>query len=101
MLPVLREGLLSVADVAQHIMVVADGDGGVLWREGSSPVLRKADGTGFEPGADWGRSRRHQRRGTAAVTRRPVQVFASEHFVRPWPHGRAPAHRSRTRATAG
>ncbi|MEU5378924.1 GAF domain-containing protein [Streptomyces sp. NPDC002387] len=87
-LPVLREGLLSVADVAQHIMVVADGDGRVLWREGSSPVLRKADGTGFEPGADWGEGAVGTNGvGTAAVTRRPVQVFASEHFVRalaPW-----------------
>ncbi|GAA3826294.1 helix-turn-helix domain-containing protein [Streptomyces chiangmaiensis] len=82
-LPVLREGLLSVADVAQHIMVVADADGRVLWREGSSPVLRKADGMGFEPGADWGEGAVGTNGvGTAAVTRRPVQVFASEHFLR-------------------
>ena len=39
-LPILREGLLSVADVAHHIMVVADEDGRLLWREGSAPVLR-------------------------------------------------------------
>ncbi|WP_449353366.1 GAF domain-containing protein [Streptomyces shaanxiensis] len=82
-LPVLRDGLLAVADVAHHIMVVADEDGRVLWREGSSPVLRKADGTGFELGADW---REHvvgtNGIGTPVVVRRPVQVFASEHFVR-------------------
>src|SRR5690348_9234715 len=30
-LPVLREGLLSVADTAHHIMVIADADGRVLW----------------------------------------------------------------------
>ncbi|MCF1512197.1 GAF domain-containing protein [Streptomyces glomeratus] len=82
-LPVLREGLLSFADVAQHIMVVADADGRVLWREGSSPVLRRADGLGFEPGADWGEGVVGTNGvGTPAVTRRPVQVFASEHFVR-------------------
>ncbi len=82
-LPVLREGLLSVADVAQHIMVVADADGRVLWREGSSSVLRKADGLGFELGADWGEAVVGTNGvGTPAVTRRPVQVFASEHFVR-------------------
>src|SRR4051794_39046158 len=40
-LPVLREGLLSVADVAHHIMVVADEDGRVLWRGGSPPALRQ------------------------------------------------------------
>ncbi|MFD4602252.1 GAF domain-containing protein [Streptomyces sp. NPDC058464] len=82
-LPVLREGLLSVADVAQHIMVVADADGRVLWREGSSPVLRKADGLGFELGADWREDVVGTNGvGTPAVERRPVQVFAAEHFVR-------------------
>jgi hypothetical protein len=82
-MPVLREGLLSVADVAQHIMVVADADGRVLWREGSSQVLRKADGLGFELGADWREDVVGTNGvGTPAVVRRPVQVFASEHFVR-------------------
>ncbi|MEV5434057.1 GAF domain-containing protein [Streptomyces sp. NPDC052701] len=82
-LPVLREGLLSVADVAHHIMVVADEEGRVLWREGSAPVLRKADGLGFELGADWREEVVGTNGvGTPAVARRPVQVFASEHFVR-------------------
>ena len=82
-MPVLREGLLSVADVAHHIMVVADDEGRVLWREGSSPVLRKADGLGFELGADWQEDVVGTNGvGTPAVVRRPVQVFASEHFVR-------------------
>ncbi|MEU9734388.1 GAF domain-containing protein [Streptomyces sp. NPDC048002] len=82
-LPVLREGLLSVADVAHHIMVVADEDSRVLWREGSPAVLRKADGLGFELGADWREDVVGTNGvGTPAVVRRPVQVFASEHFVR-------------------
>ncbi|MFF8989125.1 GAF domain-containing protein [Streptomyces sp. NPDC014983] len=82
-LPVLREGLLSVADVVQHIMVVADADGRVLWREGSVPVLRKADRLGLEPGADWREDVVGTNGvGTPAVVRRPVQVFAAEHFVR-------------------
>ncbi|MET8243966.1 GAF domain-containing protein [Streptomyces sp. NPDC005202] len=82
-LPVLREGLLSVADVAHHIMVVADAEGRVLWREGSPSVLRKADGLGFELGADWREDVVGTNGvGTPAVVRRPVQVFAAEHFVR-------------------
>ncbi|MEU4877287.1 GAF domain-containing protein [Streptomyces sp. NPDC021608] len=82
-LPVLREGLLSVADEAHHIMVVADEEGRVLWREGCNPVLRKADGLGFELGADWGEAVVGTNGvGTPAVVRRPVQVFAAEHFVR-------------------
>ncbi|MEV7286234.1 GAF domain-containing protein [Streptomyces sp. NPDC093252] len=81
-LPVLRQGLLSVADTARHIMVVADEEGRVLWREGSAPVLRSADLIGFEPGADWREDVVGTNGvGTVAVVRRPVQVFASEHFV--------------------
>jgi hypothetical protein len=82
-LPVLREGLLSTVDVAQHIMVVADDEGRVLWREGSPRVLRRADGLGFELGADWREDVVGTNGiGTPAVIRRPVQVFAAEHFVR-------------------
>ncbi|GGL82304.1 hypothetical protein GCM10010129_27610 [Streptomyces fumigatiscleroticus] len=82
-LPVLREALLSVADVTQHIMVVADDEGRVLWREGSAPVLRRADGLGLELGADWREDVVGTNAvGTPAVTGCPVQVFAAEHFVR-------------------
>ncbi|MFH8466143.1 GAF domain-containing protein [Streptomyces sp. NPDC017991] len=82
-LPVLREGLLSVADITRHIMVVADGEGRVLWREGSRPVLHRADGFGFELGAHWGENVVGTNGiGTPTVVRRPVQVFAAEHFVR-------------------
>lgn len=82
-LPVLREGLLPASGVVRHIMVVADEDGRVLWREGSPSVLRRADRLGFEPGADWREEIVGTNGvGTAAVVRRPVQVSASEHFVR-------------------
>ncbi|MFH8991248.1 GAF domain-containing protein [Streptomyces sp. NPDC017940] len=82
-LPVLREGLLSVADVAQHIMVVADAEGRLLWREGNRSVLRMADGHGFEVGADWRESIVGTNGiGTPLVARRPLQVFSAEHFVR-------------------
>jgi hypothetical protein len=82
-LPVLRETLLSVADAAHHIMIVADDEGRVLWREGSTPVLRRADGLGLEVGADWSEETvATSGVGTPLVTRRPVQVFSGEHFVR-------------------
>jgi hypothetical protein len=46
-------------------------------------VLRKADGLGFEVGADWREDVVGTNGvGTPAVVRRPVQVFAAEHFVR-------------------
>jgi hypothetical protein len=82
-LPVLREGLLSLADTAQHIMMVADADARVLWREGSTAVLRKADGQGLGIGADWREETVGTNGvGTPLVSRRAVQVFSSEHFVR-------------------
>ncbi|MDX2931217.1 helix-turn-helix domain-containing protein [Streptomyces ipomoeae] len=82
-LPVLREGLLSLADTTQHIMMVADADARVLWREGSTGVLRKADGQGLGIGADWREETVGTNGvGTPLVSRRPVQVFSAEHFVR-------------------
>lgn len=92
--PVLRETLLSVAEAAHHIMVVADDEGRVLWREGSAPVLRRADGMGLEVGADWSeKTVATSGVGTPLVVRRPVQVFSGEHFVRsllPWTCAGAP-----------
>ncbi|MEU6315777.1 GAF domain-containing protein [Streptomyces sp. NPDC047014] len=81
-LPLLREGLLPALDQALHIMVVADADGRLLWREGHSSILRKADRLGFTVGADWGETVVGTNGvGTALVARRPVQVFSAEHFV--------------------
>ncbi|MEW2636307.1 GAF domain-containing protein [Streptomyces sp. NPDC048389] len=81
-LPVLREGLVAMADAAQHIMVVADAEGRLLWREGSAAVLRKGDAHGFVPGADWQEELVGTNGiGTPLVSRRPVQVHSAEHFV--------------------
>ncbi|WP_415948996.1 GAF domain-containing protein [Streptomyces sp. KLOTTS4A1] len=83
LLPELRRALVTIADAAQHIMLVADTEGRILWREGSSSVLRMADGHGLELGADWAESTVGTNGvGTPLVTRRPVQVFSAEHFVR-------------------
>ncbi|MFG3497150.1 GAF domain-containing protein [Streptomyces sp. NPDC047928] len=88
LLPVLREGLMpggggaGGVDPVPHIMVVADAEGRVLWREGHPSVLRKADGHGFEPGADWRESTVGTNGvGTPLVTRRATQVHSAEHFV--------------------
>lgn len=82
-LPVLRAGLLAVADAAHHIMFVADCESRVLWLEGSAPVLRKVDGLGLGVGADLREEAVGTNGvGTVAALRSPVQVFAGEHFVR-------------------
>ncbi|MEU6347814.1 GAF domain-containing protein [Streptomyces sp. NPDC047072] len=82
-LPVLREGLVSVADVSRHIVLIADAEGRALWREGSASVLRRADGYGIEVGTDWREDVVGTNGvGTPAVVRRPVQVVATEHPLR-------------------
>ncbi|RSS84401.1 GAF domain-containing protein [Streptomyces sp. WAC06614] len=104
-LPVLREGLLPSLDGALHIMVVADPDGRLLWREGAPPILRKADRLGFSVGADWGEAVVGTNGvGTALVARRPVQVFSAEHFVsshHEWTCTGAPVHDPRDGSLLG
>lgn len=95
-LPALRDGLVSVADVAWHIMVVSDAEGRVLWRDGSRAIRRSADRLGFAEGASWAETTVGTNAiGTALVTRRPVQVHSAEHFVRAhhrWTCAAAPLH---------
>ncbi|MGW4483943.1 GAF domain-containing protein [Amycolatopsis sp. NPDC004368] len=96
LLPVLRGGLLSLAEQAAHIMVVVDAAGHVLWRDGSSAVRRRADRLGFVEGVDWQEeSVGTNAIGTALVARRPVQVYSAEHYVRAqhdWTCAAAPLH---------
>lgn len=81
-LPLLRRELIPVADAAQHIMLVCDAEGRILWREGNPAVMRKANKICLEPGSDWGEgSVGTNGVGTPLVARRPVQVFSAEHFV--------------------
>ncbi len=98
-MPVLRSGLVGLAEESGHIMVVVDAQGRILWRDGSAAVRRRADALGFVEGADW-----HEEAvgtnaiGTALVAQRPVQVFAAEHYVRshhPWTCAAAPLHNPR------
>jgi hypothetical protein len=95
-LPVLRDGLVRIADVAWHIMVVSDPEGRVLWRDGSLPVCRSADRLGFAEGASWAEDVVGTNAiGTALVTRTPLQVHSAEHFVRThhgWTCAAAPLH---------
>ncbi len=98
-LPVLRSGLSDIADEAGHLMVVADRDGRVLWRGGSSAIRRRADDLGFTDGADWGETVVGTNAiGTALAARKPVQVFATEHYVHThhvWTCAAAPLHSPR------
>ncbi|MFI5754878.1 GAF domain-containing protein [Streptomyces sp. NPDC051569] len=90
------ESLGAIADTSVQIMVVTDDEGRVLWREGSSGVLRQAGGICLEEGAAWSeRAAGTNAIGTALAVRRPVRVHAAEHFVRSlhaWTCAAAPVH---------
>ncbi|MCX5417454.1 GAF domain-containing protein [Streptomyces sp. NBC_00059] len=82
-MPLLRQGLASIADAAQQIMVVTDPEGRVLWRQGHSAVLRRARNICLEEGANWAESATGTNAiGTALAVRTPVQVHSAEHFIR-------------------
>lgn len=82
-LPLIRRSLVSVADEADHIMLVTDAAGQVLWREGSHRMRTIGDRVGLVEGAYWNEgSTGTNAIGTALVVGRPVQVYSAEHYVR-------------------
>ncbi|MEU1125830.1 GAF domain-containing protein, partial [Streptomyces sp. NPDC005899] len=82
-MPLLRDGLATIADAARQIMVVTDDEGRVLWRQGHSTVMRLAKDICLEEGAAWEEGVTGTNAiGTALATRTPVQVHSAEHFVR-------------------
>ncbi|MFF8916315.1 GAF domain-containing protein [Streptomyces sp. NPDC015032] len=82
-MPLLNECLVSLVDAAQQIVVITDVEGRVLWRRGNTGVLRRADGICLSEGAAWAEADTGTNAiGTALVSRTPVQVHSSEHFVR-------------------
>ncbi|MEW2166234.1 GAF domain-containing protein [Streptomyces sp. NPDC007084] len=95
-LPTLSAGLGAVADASLQIMVVADPEGRVLWREGNTGVLRRADTVCLAEGADWSEDTTGTNAiGTALSVDAPVRVHAAEHFVRAlreWTCAAAPVH---------
>lgn len=82
-MPLLSDGLVSIADASQQIMVVTDVEGRVLWRQGNTGILRRADDICLAEGAAWSEEITGTNAiGTALASRAPVQVHSAEHFVR-------------------
>ncbi|MEV0786406.1 GAF domain-containing protein [Streptomyces sp. NPDC050423] len=82
-MPLLGDALVAIADASQQIMVVTDVEGRVLWRQGNTAVLRRADDICLAEGAAWSEeSTGTNAIGTAIAARTPVQVHSAEHFVR-------------------
>lgn len=96
----ISHGLESLVADGENILVVADAQGRVLWRNGSPSVLHNADRLGFIEGASWGEGAVGTNAiGTALVSQRAVQVFSAEHFLRShhsWTCAGAPIRDPRT-----
>jgi hypothetical protein len=104
-MPVLRDLLGAVADDGEHVLAVCDAVGRLLWVEGHSGLLRKAEVMNFVPGASW--DERHagtNAPGVATAVDHAVQIFAAEHYsslVQPWTCAAAPIHDPRTGVLLG
>ncbi|MFE2751211.1 GAF domain-containing protein [Actinosynnema sp. NPDC059335] len=86
-LPVLRETLVGIADEAQHVMIVTDADGTVLWCEGATSVRGLAERVRLTEGTCWAEEAiGTNAMGTALAVGRPVTVHSAEHLVRTY-HG--------------
>lgn len=94
LLPVLRQHLIPACEATGQLMVVADVEGRVLWREGSTRVLHHADGLGFVGGSAWTEGNVGTNAiGTCLVDEAPVHIHAAEHFAEthaPWTCAAAP-----------
>jgi hypothetical protein len=82
-MPALSELLADESSQGQHLLVLADAHGEVLWRVGSRAALRQADELEFVEGADWSETGV----GTNAISEvvlsgRAAQLFSAEHLVR-------------------
>jgi hypothetical protein len=104
-LPVLRDTLVSIADDAEHIMIVADADGTVLWCEGSTSVRGRAERVRLSEGASWTEAAIGTNgMGTALAVDQPVTVHSAEHLVRTyhaWTCTASPVHDPDTGRTIG
>ncbi|GAB3870830.1 hypothetical protein GCM10029964_006050 [Kibdelosporangium lantanae] len=95
-MPALRAMLVTVADEAEHVMIVTDADGHLLWREGSAKVCVRADKVNLTEGTRWTEDAiGTNAMGTAIAVNGPVMIHAAEHLVRtyhPWTCAAAPVH---------
>lgn len=101
-MPLLSDGLVSIADASQQIMVVTDVDGRVLWRQGNTGVLRRADDICLSEGAAWSEEITGTNAiGTALASRAAVQVHSASTSCAASTAGRARRPRCAIRGTAG
>jgi signal transduction histidine kinase len=68
-----------------HVVAFLDSDGVMLALEGNHRTMGRLADVNFAPGACWAeRAAGTNGPGTALIEARPMEVFASEHFVEAW-----------------
>ncbi|NVI87577.1 GAF domain-containing protein [Actinomadura sp. BRA 177] len=81
-LPMLEALLRRVADETEHLMVITDAAGHVLWTQGPPAARRAADAIGLTEGFRWSEDAVGTNGiGTALATGRPEYVYAAEHVA--------------------
>lgn len=95
--PMIRRWLRNLADESEHLIVVSDDQGVLLWLDGDERVRSAAaDAMNFVEGALWSEAGAGTNAiGTALAADHPVQVHAAEHFsevVHGWTCSAAPVH---------
>lgn len=104
-LPVLRNSLGAFAHDAEHVVVICDATGTILWLEGHTNVLTLAGGITFTEGMSWTEeSAGTNAIGTALAIDHAVQVFSAEHYLaeqHAWWCSAAPIHDPATGSLLG
>ncbi|WP_367325257.1 transcriptional regulator [Streptomyces sp. HUAS ZL42] len=104
-LPLFRELLGAGAADDGHLFAVGDVDGTLLWVEGDTEALRRAERMHFTAGAVWSeRQAGTNAPGTALQLGRAVQIVTGEHYsaaVHGWSCAAAPVRDPATRRVLG
>ena len=96
-LPLIEDSLTAIADESEHLIVISDAEGLLLWIGGNARVrMAAAESMNFTEGTLWSENGAGTNAiGTALAADHAVQVFAAEHFnevVQAWTCAAAPVH---------
>ncbi|MFE9650304.1 transcriptional regulator [Streptomyces sp. NPDC006365] len=80
-LPMFRDLLGTGAADDGHVFAIGDADGTLLWVEGDTTAVRRAERMGFVEGAVWSEALAGTNApGTALALGQPVQIVSAEHY---------------------
>lgn len=99
------ETLKETQRIPNHIIILSDVHGRVLWLEGEKSTLRKAYSMNLIPGGDWNENAVGTNAiGTSALIDKPMQIIGTEHFCEGWQCwtcSAAPIHNPETKKIRG